>query len=67
MTTFESFRNVVEKTLREAGRPLTWTEIRTLARLPQTFPNNRWVHELEAQIGLERFKDKAGIIHWQLR
>jgi hypothetical protein len=67
MTTFEEFRDAISRTLREAGRPLTWTEIRTEAKLPQAFPNNRWVHELEKHVGLERKKDKSGIILWQLK
>lgn len=67
MTTFEDFRDTIERVLREAGRPLTWTEIRTQGKMPQAFPNNKWVHDLEAQIGLERKKDKAGIIHWSLK
>jgi hypothetical protein len=67
MTTYDDFRDTIERTLREAGRPLTWTELRTSAQLPQAFPNNRWVHQLESQIGLQRTKDKSGIIHWQLK
>jgi hypothetical protein len=51
--------------LKKSG-PLTWTEIRTNAKLPEAFPNNRWVHRLEAEIGLKRNKDKHGIIKWSL-
>jgi hypothetical protein len=67
MTTYADFRETVERTLRVAARPLTWTEIRTIAKMPQAFPNNKWVHDLEKHIGLERTRDKGGIIHWRLK
>ena len=66
MMTYEDFKSAIESTLREAGGPLTWTEIRTTAKLPQKFPNNQWVHQLEKDIGLQRKKDTHGIIHWSL-
>jgi len=64
---YEDFRDQIGKTLREADGSLTWTEIRTKAKLPQMFPNNQWVHRLEKDIGLERKKDAHGIIQWQLK
>jgi hypothetical protein len=67
MMTYEQFRNKIAKTLKEAGGPLTWTEIRTTAKLPQAFPNNQWVHRMEKDIGLERKRDAHGIIHWKLK
>jgi hypothetical protein len=65
-TTYEDFSSAVAKTLRSVDRPLTWTEVRTGARLPQAFPNNKWVRKMETDIGLERHRDIHGIIHWQL-
>lgn len=67
MMNYEDFRDKISATLGAAGKPLTWTEIRTTANLPQMFPNNRWVHQMEKDIGLMRKKDDRGIIHWQLR
>ncbi|MHB8442630.1 MAG: hypothetical protein ACYDBM_11425 [Candidatus Tyrphobacter sp.] len=67
MMHFDDFKSIIEQTLRDAGRPLTWTEIRTIAKLPQAFPNNKWVRQLEDQISLERKRDKGGIIRWQLK
>jgi hypothetical protein len=67
MMSYDDFKDAIAKTLREAGKPLTWTEIRTVAQLPQKFPNNEWVHRMEKHIGLDRRKDKHGVIHWQLR
>jgi hypothetical protein len=65
MTTYEEFRDKIKETL--AAGPLTWTEVRTKASLPQKFPNNQWVHQMESDIGLERKKDANGIIIWGLK
>jgi hypothetical protein len=63
--TYEHFRDVIRRTLKKHGT-MTWTEIRTAARLPQMFPNNGWVRKLETDIRLKRGRDNHGIIHWQL-
>ncbi|MGA8554016.1 MAG: hypothetical protein WB630_06305 [Candidatus Acidiferrales bacterium] len=42
MLTYEDFRDKIHKVLKGAG-PVTWTEIRTIARLPKMFPNKKWV------------------------
>lgn len=65
MLTYEDFRDKIQKALKESG-PLTWTEIRTLAKLPEKFPNNKWVRRMEQDIGLKRNKDGHGIIKWKL-
>jgi hypothetical protein len=65
MLTYENFRDKIQQALKESG-PLTWTEIRTSANLPEKFPNNRWVHRLETDIGLKRNRDAHGIIKWAL-
>lgn len=64
---YEAFRDKVAATLRQAGAPLTWTEVRTKANLPQAFPNNQWVHRMETDIGLVRRRETNGIIHWLLK
>jgi DNA-directed RNA polymerase subunit RPC12/RpoP len=66
MLTYESFRDKIQQTLKQASGPLTWTEIRTTAKLPEKFPNNKWVRRLEADIALQRKKDTHGIIMWSL-
>ena len=63
---YEEFKEKIESALSEAGKPLTWTEIRTAKGLPQKFPNNRWVRRLEEDINMKRERDKGGMIHWQL-
>lgn len=65
LLTYEVFRDKIQKVLKKTNM-LTWTEIRTMAKLPQTFPNNKWVHKLETDIGLKRIKDNHGIIRWNL-
>lgn len=65
--TYEEFRDKIKGVLESAERPLTWTQIRTRAGLPQLFPNNQWVRRVEKDIQLLREKDKKGIIHWKLR
>ena len=65
-TTYESFSKAIAKALRAAGKPITWTEVRTAAGLSQAFPNNKWVRKMETDIGLKRQRDEHGIIHWQL-
>jgi hypothetical protein len=42
--TYDVFKQKIASVLTDADKPLTWTEIRTAARLPQLFPNNQWVH-----------------------
>jgi len=62
--TYEEFRGKIQATLKRG--PLTWTEIRTTAKLPQKFPNTKWVHQMEQDIGLKRSKDVNGIIKWKI-
>jgi hypothetical protein len=66
MMPYDEFRDRVVKALREAERPISWTEVRTAAGLRQAFPNNQWVHRLETDAGLHRQRDSGGVIHWSL-
>lgn len=63
--TYEEFRDKIQHVLR-SGEPQTWTVVRTKAQLPQKWPNNKWVHRMEEDIGLMREKDNNGIIHWKI-
>jgi hypothetical protein len=65
--TYNDFKETIAATLRAAGRPMTWTEVRTAASLPQAFPNNQWVHRMETDIGLVRRRESDGTIHWLLK
>lgn len=63
---YEEFRNTIRAVLAKTKKGLTWTEIRTEAGLAQKFPNNVWVHRMENDIGLERRREKDGILRWYL-
>lgn len=64
--TYEAFRDAIRDALVKAGQPLTWTEVRMGAKLPQAFPNNQWVRRMEGDIALVRERDSHGILHWEL-
>jgi len=64
---YEDFSGRIKATLVRTARPMTWTEIRTAAALPQLYPNNQWVHRLERDIGLNRHRSNDGVILWQLK
>jgi len=63
---YEDFRTAIQRVMKAAGKPLTWSEVRTVANLTQLFPNNQWVRRLESDIGLRRKRDGRGIILWHL-
>ena len=63
---YEDFCNQVKTVLSSSDTPLTWTEVRTRAKLAQKWPNNQWVHRMEKDIGLIREKGKDGIIRWRI-
>lgn len=64
-TSYEHFKSAVEAALKDFPEGLTWTQIRTGAKLPQKLPNNGWVRLLESQIGLKRVREH-GVILWKL-
>ena len=64
---YEDFRSKIAAVLKRAGKTRTWTDVRTLAALPQAFPNNQWVRRMEKDIGLTRQREKDGVIHWELK
>lgn len=66
-SSYERFKTIIEETLKAAGKPLTWTEIKAKAGLKQRVPNNKWVRMLEKDIGLAREKTKEKGIVWRLK
>ena len=64
--TYDEFKNKVVAVIQQ-GQPMTWTEVRTLAGLPQKFPNNQWVHRMEKGAGLVRIRDAKGIMLWTIQ
>ena len=65
--TYPQFRDKIAKVLKASGKPMTWTEVRTEAGLPQLFPNNQWVRRMDNDIGLIRRRDSHGITKWELQ
>lgn len=64
--TYEEFRDAIKKELKANPNGLTWTQIKKKLRLPQKVPNNKWVHQMEKDIGLLRVRDSEGIL-WRLK
>ena len=54
---YEQFKNAVKSLLeRYYINGLKWTQIRDMLNYPQVVPNNKWVRNLEKDIGLIRIK-----------
>ena len=63
---YEKFRDPIERIMKEAKEPLTWTEIKGKAGFRQRVPNNKWVKWMEEDIGLVRERTKDTKILWRL-
>lgn len=63
---YEKFKEPIERVLRQAKKPLSWTEIKEKAGFEQKVPNNKWVRRMEDDIGLIREKAKEGKTVWRL-
>jgi hypothetical protein len=46
---YTEFRDTIRRTIDEADKPLTWTEIRMIAKLPQALPNGSKAQERSSQ------------------
>jgi antitoxin component of MazEF toxin-antitoxin module len=62
---YDEFKNKIKELL-ESKEGLTWTEIRDGLKLPQIVPNNKWVKQMESDIGLIRVRDSKGIV-WRIQ
>jgi len=63
---YEKFRDPIEKILKQAKQPLTWTQIKEKAGFQQKVPNNKWVKWMEEDIGLVRERTTEGKTLWRL-
>ena len=63
---YKSFMRKIEAILKAEPDGLTWTEIKKRLNLPQKVPNNRWVRQMEGDIGLTRTKETKGIV-WRIK
>lgn len=64
--TYQQFRDKVKRVLQYQDNGVTWSQIRETLKLDQVVPNNRWVNQLEKDIGLERVKEKDNVIIWRV-
>ncbi|MEM3697459.1 MAG: hypothetical protein QXQ94_08195 [Candidatus Bathyarchaeia archaeon] len=65
--TYEDFKRIVKEELEKEQKGLTWIELkRRRPELYQNVPNNRWVRNLEKEIGLVREKGGAKTI-WRIK
>ena len=60
--TYPEFRNKIKGALEHKDNGMTWTELRESLELEQVVPNNRWVRQLEKDIGLKRTRDAKGVV-----
>lgn len=65
-TSYLLFKESIDKVLKKARKPMTWTEIRIKAGFEQKVPNPKWVKWMEEDIGLIREKTNKGIVLWRL-
>lgn len=59
------FRDKIKNVLEYRDNGMTWTQIKELLELEQIVPNNKWVRQLEKDIGLKRIRDTDGVI-WRI-
>lgn len=64
--TYEQFRDKVKQTLQYQDDGMTWSQIRDKLGLDQVVPNNKWVRQMEKDIGLLRMKGKDNQITWRV-
>lgn len=63
--TYAEFRDKIQKALEYRDDGATWTELRDQLTLEQVVPNNKWVRQLEKDIGLKRIRDMKGVV-WRI-
>lgn len=67
-STFESFARAIVKVLVDSPEGLTWSQIREVSNLPNKRPCPLWVHRMENERGLLRFRDnKSSQIIWKMK
>lgn len=62
---YTEFRDKIQKALEYRDDGATWTELRDQLALEQVVPNNKWVRQLEKDIGLKRIKAMKGVV-WRI-
>ncbi|PIY89114.1 MAG: hypothetical protein COY74_06745, partial [Nitrosopumilales archaeon CG_4_10_14_0_8_um_filter_34_8] len=59
------FREKIQNALKYRDDGMTWTELRDQLELEQIVPNNKWVRQLEKDIGLKRLREMKGVV-WRV-
>ncbi len=62
---YSEFREKIQNALEYRDDGATWTELRDQLELEQVVPNNKWVRQLEKDIGLKRIRDMKGVV-WRI-
>lgn len=63
--TYNEFKEKIQKSLEYRDDGATWSELRDQLALEQIVPNNKWVRQLESDIGLKRIRDMRGVV-WRI-
>ncbi len=64
---YDNFKDKIKEILKTSGTPLTWGQIKEKAGFAQKVPNNKWVRQMEKDIGLKRVKnEETKQILWRL-
>lgn len=62
---YAEFREKIQDALEYRDDGATWTELRDQLHLEQVVPNNKWVRQLEKDIGLKRIREMKGVV-WRI-
>lgn len=62
---YTEFRDKIKLALEHKDNGMTWTELKESLGFEQVVPNNKWVRQLEVDIGLKRIRDANRII-WRV-
>ncbi len=55
---YKDFKDKIENVLKASKKPLTWTQIKEKAGFTQKVPYNKYVLQMEKDIGLKRIKNE---------
>jgi antitoxin component of MazEF toxin-antitoxin module len=62
---YPEFKEKIRQTLQYSDG-MTWSQIREKLKLDQVVPNNKWVRQMEKDIGLMRVKRSDGVVVWRV-
>lgn len=62
---YSEFKEKIRSALEYRDEGLTWSQIRDQLGLEQVVPNNKWVRQMEKDIGLKRVREMHGVI-WRI-